>query len=321
MDRSGAEENEVITHPWVTSAIGSAQKRVELQNFQQRKRLLEYDDVMNNQREVIYSLRRFALEGGEELKAEARSMVDAALTRLTEGLIAEADDATQWDRELMQTELMQKYLVDVPTLNDVRDEAGLRDAVQRAAGGAFDRTAVGFEHRRHGGRAVLGAGDVGPQILAQLTLSVIDEKWKDHLYDLDQLRAAIQYRAWGQKDPLIEYKTEAFEMFKGLMDDLRGTFAERWLKLQIDVSGPRRPAGTATGPLGGPAPRRPTPMVANKPDADGLVSSDPIPGGAAAGSRAGASAVAAHPYEGVGRNDPCPCGSGKKFKKCHGAGL
>ena len=112
MDKGGAEEGEVITHPWVTSAIGSAQKRVELQNFQQRKRLLEYDDVMNNQREVIYSLRRFALEGGEELKAEARSMVDAALTRLTEGLVAEADDATQWDRELMQTELMQKYLVD-----------------------------------------------------------------------------------------------------------------------------------------------------------------------------------------------------------------
>src|SRR6185503_5907560 len=85
MDRSGAEENEVITHPLVTSAIGQAQKRVELQNFQQRKRLLEYDDVMNQQREVIYSLRRFALEGGEELKAEARSMVEAAFERLADG--------------------------------------------------------------------------------------------------------------------------------------------------------------------------------------------------------------------------------------------
>src|SRR2546427_10279488 len=84
MDRTGAEENEVITHPWVTSAIGQAQKRVELQNFQARKKLLEYDDVMNQQREVIYSLRLFALEGGEELKAEAMRMIDAAVERLVD---------------------------------------------------------------------------------------------------------------------------------------------------------------------------------------------------------------------------------------------
>src|SRR2546422_3122369 len=92
MDRTGAEEGEVITHPWVTSAIGQAQKRVELQNFQARKKLLEYDDVMNQQREVIYSLRLFALEGGEELKAEAQSMVDAAMERLVGVVIAEHDD-------------------------------------------------------------------------------------------------------------------------------------------------------------------------------------------------------------------------------------
>jgi preprotein translocase subunit SecA len=106
-------------------------------------------------------------------------------------------------------------------------------------------------------------------------------------------------------------------MFKGLMDDLRTTFAERWLKLQLDVTGPRRPATTATGPLGGQAPRRPTPMVANKPDADGLVSGGAAPGSPSPMPRA----TGANPYEGVGRNDPCPCGSGKKFKKCHGAGL
>ena len=320
MDRSGAEENEVITHPLVTSAIGQAQKRVELQNFQQRKRLLEYDDVMNNQREVIYSLRRFALEGGEELKAEARSMVEAALTHLGDGLIAEADDATQWDRELMKTEFLEKFLVDVPNLDDVRDRAGLTQAVEKAAQAAFEGK---LAYLKEIGTKV-GAGDLGPQVLAQLTLSVIDEKWKDHLYDLDQLRAAIQYRAWGQKDPLIEYKSEAFEMFKGLMADLHTTFTERWLKLQLEVGQPgqpRRPGGTtSTGPMGGQPPRRPPPMVANKPDADGLVSGNALPGGPPPGPGAGRPA-AANPYEGVGRNDPCPCGSGKKFKKCHGAGL
>jgi len=161
---------------------------------------------------------------------------------------------------------------------------------------------------------------------------VIDEKWKDHLYDLDQLRAAIQYRAWGQKDPLIEYKHEAYDMFVGLMRDLHATFAERWLKLQIEVGPPPPPrGGTATGPAGGRplgglvrggglAPRRPTPMVASKGAADGLVSGEPGGGGDARPIPVGASVAASNPYADVGRNDPCPCGSGKKFKKCHGAG-
>jgi len=161
-------------------------------------------------------------------------------------------------------------------------------------------------------------------------LTVIDEKWKDHLYDLDQLRAAIQYRAWGQKDPLIEYKHEAYDMFVGLMRDLHATFAERWLKLQIEIGPPPPPrGGTSTGPAGGRplgglvrggglTPRRPMPMVASKGAADGLVSGEP--GAEARPAPVGASVAASNPYASVGRNDPCPCGSGKKFKKCHGAG-
>src|SRR5204862_6933626 len=108
------EESEVITHPWVTGAIGQAQKRVELQNFQARKKLLEYDDVMNQQREVIYSLRLFALEGGEELKAEAQSMVDAAMERLVDVVIAEQDDPFQWDWDLITSEFLQKFLLSLP---------------------------------------------------------------------------------------------------------------------------------------------------------------------------------------------------------------
>src|SRR5437762_20315 len=118
MDRTGAEENEVITHPWVTGAIGQAQKRVELQNFQARKKLLEYDDVMNQQREVIYSLRLFALEGGEELKAEALRMVEQAVAELADGLVAEFDDPAQWDRALFVTEFLLKFLVSVPGVTD-----------------------------------------------------------------------------------------------------------------------------------------------------------------------------------------------------------
>src|SRR5581483_2863435 len=107
----------------------------------------------------------------------------------------------------------------------------------------------------------IGATRLGEQALSHVMLGVIDEKWKDHLYDLDQLRAAIQYRAWGQKDPLIEYKQEAYDMFVGLMRDIRSTFTERWLKLQVEV-GPARgapaPGGTMTGPAGGRPPAAPT---------------------------------------------------------------
>ncbi|MGE5760835.1 MAG: preprotein translocase subunit SecA [Gemmatimonadota bacterium] len=347
MDRGGAEEGEVITHPWVTGAISQAQKRVELQNFQARKRLLEYDDVMNQQREVMYSLRLFALEGGEELKAEALRMIDAAVERLVDERTAIYKDPAEWDRDLLATELLQRYLLSVPELTDparVKDHGDLVRGAQQAGHAAFEgklsqlhdadamlRHDLETRLRHETDPAVRSAiearlaeqSGLGEQALSQIMLSVIDEKWKDHLYDLDQLKAGIQYRGWGQKDPLIEYKQDAFEMFKGLIDDVRSTFAERWLKLQIQVGPPARPGtpATSTGPLGGvSAPRRPVPMVARKPDADGLVSSTTGPRPSVGGAPAGVGAAVPSPYAGVGRNDPCPCGSGKKYKKCHGAG-
>jgi preprotein translocase subunit SecA len=322
MDRSGAEEGEVITHPWVTGAIGQAQKRVELQNFQARKRLLEYDDVMNQQRDVIYSLRKFALEGGEELKAEAQRMIDAAVERLADEHTGTAKHPGEWDRALIETEYLQRFLLSVPGVTDpavVKDRADLVRAAQQAGREAF-RNKLGYFKEIE---SKLGIPNFGDQALSQIMIGVLDEKWKDHLYDLDQLRVGIQFRQWGQKDPLIEYKQEAYEMFVGLMHDLRSTFAERWLKLQVQVGPPppSRPGQTITSPLGGPS-RRPTPMVARKPAADGLVSPEtatgplpPPPSPSAVG------AVASNPYAGVGRNDPCPCGSGKKFKKCHGAAM
>jgi preprotein translocase subunit SecA len=324
MDRSGAEEGEVITHPWVTGAIGQAQKRVELQNFQARKRLLEYDDVMNQQRDVIYSLRKFALEGGEELKAEAQRMIDAAVERLAGEHTGTAKDPSEWDRALIETEYLQRFLLSVPGVTDpavVKDRDDLVRAAQQAGRDAFPNKLAYFKEIE----SKVGIPNIGDQALSQIMIGVLDEKWKDHLYDLDQLRVGIQFRHYGQKDPLIEYKQEAYEMFVGLMHDLRSTFAERWLKLQVQVGPPppSRPGQTITSPLGGPA-RRPTPMVARKPAADGLVSPEtatgPLPPQAAPAPPA-VGAVASNPYAGVGRNDPCPCGSGKKFKKCHGAGL
>ncbi|MGE5802771.1 MAG: preprotein translocase subunit SecA [Gemmatimonadota bacterium] len=335
MDRTGSEEGEVITHPWVTAAIGQAQKRVELQNFQARKRLLQFDDVMNQQREVIYSQRLYALEGGEELKAEALRMIDHALERHADGLIVDSDDPGQWDRALIETEFLQKFLLSVPDVTDphkVRSRDELVHAARQAGRDAFQKK---LDYLRDI-ESKTGIPKLAEQALAQISIGVVDDKWRDHLYDLDQLREGIYYRAWGQKDPLVEYKQEAFEMFKGLMDDLRTTFAERWLKLQIEVGPPAPPPGgqrlpsrPVTGPAGGlpgAAPRRQAPMVASKAAADGLVTDGEPPPPSVQRSSRGVGGVAepafaANPYAGVGRNDPCPCGSGKKFKKCHGAAM
>ena len=166
------------------------------------------------------------------------------------------------------------------------------------------------------GRKV-GDAEVDGKVLSQVMLRVIDEKWKDHLYDLDQLRNAIQYRAYGQKDPLVEYKKEAFEMFEDLVHDLRSTFTEQFLKIQITVEPPRRP------------PPPPPPVKTNR-DTDDLMSGAParrpvpqaagVPSGGGTSSSFGPVARGGSVPE-VGRNDPCPCGSGKKYKKCHGAGV
>jgi len=317
MDSLGAQEGEVLTHPLITRSIETAQKRVELQNFQSRKRLLDYDDVMNQQREVIYSLRSFALEGGEELKGEGEKMVATAVARRVETALAEYDSELDWDVELVRQDLLMQYLVRVPGF----EPDGLRpDSVAAAKAEASEAALKNFHDK------FKNLGDFSYRLLSLVMLNVLDEKWKDHLYDLDQLRAAIGYRSWGQKDPLVEYKHEAFTMFEDLMRDIQHTFTERFLKVQLVYDEPRRPAPPIT-------------VTASHPDADGGGAVDafgiaappkvvgagrgvrsletpaapPAVGGPAGGNRPAESGAT------VGRNDPCPCGSGKKFKKCHGA--
>jgi preprotein translocase subunit SecA len=336
MDRMGAEEGEVITHPLVTRSIEGAQKRIELQNFQSRKRLLDYDDVMNQQREVVYSLRLFALEGGEELKAEAIRMIDGAMTRPVDEAVAGGRHAELWDLGTLHELLLMRFLVMVPELTQrgvaSRDE--LLELCRRHARDAFHRKVQALDEY---GRQ-LTIPNLSEQVLSQVMLRTIDEKWKDHLYDLDQLRNAITYRAWGQKDPLVEYKQEAFGMFVDLMADLRATFSEQFLKVQVSAGPPASPPPPPPRTFGGPTLRGPGEPTgrpsAGAGSASGMVDDDallapaaPAPQRAAravvGGQAFGAPAPAGLPtgWEKTGRNEPCPCGSGKKFKRCHGAGL
>ncbi|KPK03675.1 MAG: hypothetical protein AMS20_10135, partial [Gemmatimonas sp. SG8_28] len=321
MEKSGAEEGEVLTHPLVTRAIGSAQKRVEYQNFQARKRLLDYDDVMNQQREVIYSQRLFALEGGEELKAEAVRMIRDALSRFAQEQGAELPE--RWDREVILQDLLLRYLIAASDIRDdskVPDVEALEELLVRAGSEAFRAKldTWGELGRRH------GVEDLSERLLSQVMLQVIDEKWKDHLFELDHLRQGIQYRAWGQKDPLVEYKKEAFDMFVDLNADIKSTFTERFLKFQVQISAqpPQRQPRPGAIRVEKPEARTPQPD-----DADLMVGAGarmPNPPRAMQATHGDPGDAPARPVERslakVGRNDPCPCGSGKKYKKCHGAG-
>jgi len=352
MDRMGAQEGEVLTHPLITRSIEQAQKRVELQNFQSRKKLLEYDDVMNQQREVIYSLRAFALEGGEELKGEAIKMVEKALGRRVETVLAEYETVEEWDLDLLRQELLIHYMIQLDSLADPEhrpiDLVQAQDQAIEAGRAAFAAKIESLDAIRD------DEGGYGDRLLRYVMLNVLDEKWKDHLYDLDQLRNAIHYRSWGQKDPLLEYKQEAYTMFVDLMNDIAETFTDRFLKVQLVIQ--EGPPGDGQGgypdePVLPPA--APTrrynalgvleDVVPETPVATGVdevmdvgPSETPAPEKAAAARRdpvivgagrarslsdATAGAPASVDWSSVGRNDPCPCGSGKKFKKCHGATL
>ncbi|HSJ62531.1 MAG TPA: preprotein translocase subunit SecA [Gemmatimonadaceae bacterium] len=342
MDKLGAQEGEVLTHPLVTRSIEQAQKRVEMQNFQTRKRLLDYDDVMNQQREVIYSLRAFALEGGEELKGEARRMLQNAVARRIETHIELFESPDDWDFGVLRQDLLMHYLMSVPELEEgadhPRDEEALKEAARAAADKAFEAKLAALDTVKDEN----GAG-YSDRLLSLVMLNVIDEKWKDHLYDLDQLRNTIYYRAWGQKDPLVEYKGEAYTMFQGLMADLSNAFGERFLRVQLVFEQP--PA---------PPPRQAQPKTTRRFNALGVLEEVPVdePGGngapeeqivetgpdeppkkqpvaraeptvvgAGRAMSGGRQAAPVQDWSSVGRNDPCPCGSGKKFKKCHGASV
>ncbi|MFN2431347.1 MAG: preprotein translocase subunit SecA [Gemmatimonadota bacterium] len=329
MDRLGAEEGEVITHPLVTRSIERAQKKVELQNFEVRKRLLEYDDVMNQQRTVIYDLRLSILEG-QDVEATAREMIEEVAAKIVashvEGETADADQIAALREELLRT-----FVMPFEELDSGAEGLG-PEAVKGIVQEQLDRgLAERFE---------LWGPERAPVLLQRIMLGVIDEKWKEHLFELDHLKAGINYRAWGQRDPLIEYKKEAFEMFVAMLDDVHATIASLLYKAQIvetpgwgglparrgAAQGRRMPAQhlamagqpAAASPFGSPPGARlsgPDARAAalGAAGAERVAERSPFGAAPAPGPRRPVSVEKA-----PGRNEPCPCGSGKKYKLCHG---
>ncbi len=302
MDKMGVEEGQVITHPMVTRSIERAQKRVEGRNFGIRKHLLEYDDVMNQQRTIIYDRRNYALKNGDlkrELFEILEDWVDTLLKTCTDSKMM----PEEWDWDNLRSELISTLGIDVSL-----DE--LSDASQSALKGEIVDRAIKYYD--------LKEKYVGEEQLRFLekfvTLRTIDEKWRDHLYSMDQLKEGINWRAYGQKDPLLEYKGEGFDAFVRMIDDINKQILKLCFRAQI---GPQSPEAYQQ--------RRPQPFKTEHQDSLGMGLFAPVPQeqgfteGAATSDGRQLKRRPVHVGQKVGRNDPCPCGSGKKYKKCCGA--
>jgi preprotein translocase subunit SecA len=296
MDKLGMQEGEPIEHPWVTRAIETAQKRVEAHNFEIRKHLLEYDDVMNTQRKIIYSERRKLLEG-EDIREVVEGMLEEVLDGLLELYTSEDTYPEKWDMGGLAEAVKRQFDLQVSWTKE-ETEALTRtllkdDLLQKIQGAYRAREAqVGTDMMRYLERMIF--------------LQVVDGAWKDHLLAMDHLKEGIGLRGYGQKDPLIEYKREGFEMFEAMEARVAKDAIEYLMKVQVAVEPERvaQAADLSELPLTPPGDgrrrreRELTPTRSLRP--------------------AAAPAMTAVPRAKVGRNDPCPCGSGKKYKKCCG---
>ena len=320
MERLGMEEGVPIEHKMVTRAIERAQKQVEAQNFSVRKHLLEYDDVMNKQRESVYALRRELLEGAIHLEGD--EVVDSReyLMTLAEGLVDEMVgsfcgkdvEPEDWDLGGLGRSFGELFGVTSERLSTLHlEEQGpgeLHETLWGAARSAYLEKVAEIED------------GLLRRVERDIMLQIVDVQWKDHLYGLDHLKEGIGLRGYGQRDPLVEYKRESFGMFQGMKDRIdEETVKYLWRLRPV-------PQETGSPAASRPALRRSTPLSYNEPQTAAALAGV----GAAAGgggpprpARTGGDDAAVHTVRRdaakVGRNDPCPCGSGKKYKKCHGA--
>jgi len=321
MERLGMEEGVPIEHGMVTRAIERAQKQVEGQNFSIRKHLLEYDDVMNKQRESIYSLRRELLEGrirvDEHEVLDNRTYVLGLAEDLLDGFLdaycPEKAEVDTWDLEGFKREVARTFALD-PAETSAIDFAGL------TAGQMRDQLWAKISAKYQEKVAAIG-DDLLQRVERDITLQIVDAQWKDHLYSLDHLKEGIGLRGYGQKDPLVEYKKESYTLFQ----DMKARIDDETVQYLFWV----RPVGADEAEAGvrrAPA-RKATPLTLNAPGGNAGFFNAPgaaaAPGEAPRPARTGgddAPVVTVRRDEPkVGRNDPCPCGSGKKYKKCHGA--
>ena len=310
--RLGLKEGEAIVHPWVNKALEKAQQKVEARNYDIRKNLLKYDDVMNDQRKVVFEQRKDLMKA-EEVRDTVVSMRQEVLEDLVTRCVPPKAYAEQWDMDTLHEEMRRIFGLDLP-VQEWAKEDGIADEeiLQRLSDAVEARMAEKDE-------------TFGPQIMRlaekQILLAVVDKQWKEHLLALDHLRHGIGLRAYGQRDPLNEYKREAFNMFEAMLTHVREEVT--MLLSHVQIRGPQQEM---------PRPAQEMHETRHDPALVGAESRpEPAMAGAAPAPRPAAQPVFSRNPEAefdpkdpatwgrIGRNAACPCGSGKKYKHCHGS--
>ena len=275
LQKLGLQEGEAIIHPWINKAIEKAQSKVEARNFEIRKQLLKYDDVMNDQRRVIFEQRKDIMNA-ENVAETITDMRHEVATDLVASAIPDGTYPDQWQPETLKDGAMRYHGLDIDAEAWCREDGMDQQAItERLISQADARMAE---------KAVRFTPEIMRMAEKSLLLQVLDQQWKDHLLALDHMKQAVGLRSYAQKNPLNEYKREAFELFEQMLDNLRG--------LTTSVLAHIEPQPSQTAP--GEPPQEPAAAPAKPASAGGVNPKTP-------------------------RNAPCPCGSGKKFKHCHGA--
>jgi preprotein translocase subunit SecA len=302
LQKLGLQEGEAIVHSWINKAIERAQTKVEARNFDIRKNLLKYDDVMNDQRKVIFEQRHELLED-EDLQETVREMRREIVAELVAEHIPPDAYPEQWDMEGLAEDVREILGLDLPVVEWASEEGIADEEIEQRLIAAADENAAARAAR------------FGPEIMRQIekavVLQTLDQLWREHLSTLDHLRQVIGLRGYGQRDPLNEYKTEAFELFRAMLGHLREAVTEQLSRVEV-ISGPPPLAEEELPPMTAhhfdPASGEDELMLADvtttlapsRPDPANIDPNNPATWGK------------------VSRNAPCPCGSGKKYKHCHG---
>ena len=302
LQKLGLKDGEAIVHPWINKALEKAQKKVEARNFDTRKNVLRYDDVMNNQRKEVYAQRREFMRAEDviETVTDMRAEVIAGMVALR---IPERAYAEQWQSAELAEDVQRVFGLDLPVVEWAReegiDEGGIRERIERAANELMAAKAANF----------------GPETMRfvekSLLLQLLDRVWKEHLLALDHLRQGIGLRAYGQRDPLNEYKSEAFTLFNAMLDELKEQVTSFLSRVDLTPQEPEPPV-YQTYQESHPSPDAPM---------DGYESGvENMPTRITAGPLRATAVDPDDPstWGGTARNAACPCGSGKKFKHCHG---
>jgi preprotein translocase subunit SecA len=327
MQRLGMEEGVPIEHGMVTRAIERAQKQVEAQNFSVRKHLLEYDDVMNKQRESVYTLRREILEGKVHLTEDEIVDTRAYVLALAEDILEDQIDrfvgpkldVDEWDVPALIRESSRIFGLDPQALEGLdlhsksADEMG--DAIWALAKASYEE------------KDRMVGGELLRRVERDIMLQIVDHQWKDHLYSLDHLKEGIGLRGYGQRDPLVEYKKESYALFQDMKVRIEEEIVRTlfWLRPVLNEEAPAVPRvrRSTTMTMNNPAAEVIPAFAAARSAAPTLEADVPMPSGPGPRpARVGGDDVVKtvrRDQPKVGRNDLCPCGSGKKYKKCHGA--